>query len=140
MTASEIDATPSDNAHGTDESTDNEPDWESIARSALGELIFTQQYSFQKSLGTIETHLDDPQNEDLTADHINQFRRDFYDLQCLIEEDIVPLVDGVDPYENAMMNLTFGQVADGVPEEWLIPDGYTRDEVEAALEAWDDDE
>lgn len=109
---------PSDNSDGHDESKDNQPDWESVARSALTELFFSRKHDLQNSLGTIEAHLDRLRNEDLTADDIKQFRNDFYDLQRLVEEDIVPLVDGVEPYENADLNLSYGRLAEGLDVRW----------------------
>jgi len=41
----------------------------------------------------------------LTEDDIEAARDALYDLQRLIEDDLVPIVDGVEPYERAGVNL-----------------------------------
>ena len=106
------------NGHDTDDCTATEPNWESVARSALAELFFTRKLELQNSLGTIEARLGRFSDDDLTAEHIRQFRNDFYDLQRLVEEDIVPLVDGVEPYEQADLNLSYGRLAEGLDVRW----------------------
>ena len=102
--------TPSDNTDGHDQSTDFESDWESVARDALVQLFFNRKGNLQDSLNTIETGIDTFSESELTAEDIQQFRRDFYDVQRLVEETIVPLIDGVEPYTRATTNLTNGQM------------------------------
>jgi len=133
------------NGHDTDDCTATEPNWESVARSALAELFFTRKLELQNSLGTIEARLGRFSDDDLTAEHIRQFRNDFYDLQRLVEEDIVPLVDGVEPYEQATMNLTAGQKAEALDLRWedvrdLPRKSEIEDEEEEETEGDDADE
>ncbi|WP_363463591.1 hypothetical protein [Halogeometricum borinquense] len=134
-------ATPSDNFDGHDQSTDSEPDWESVARDALVQLFFSRKSDLQGSLGTIESRIGTLSDSELTAEHIKQFRRDFYDVQRLVEEDIVPLVDGVEPYEDATLNLSYGRLAEGLDVRWDdVAELPRKSEIEANEEGDDADE
>ncbi|MFA9518538.1 hypothetical protein ACERIT_15210 (plasmid) [Halopenitus sp. H-Gu1] len=128
------------NGHDTDECTASEPNWESVARGALAELFFSRKHDLQNSLGTIEARLDRLSDDDLTAEHIKQFRRDFYDVQRLVEEDIVPLVDGVEPYEGANTNLTMGNLAEFLDVRWEDVRDLPRESEIGDDETEDDDE
>lgn len=100
----------------------------------------TAETTIKNSLGTIEWGLDRSSDDDLTAEHINQFRNDFYDLQRLVEEDIVPLVNGVEPYEQATMNLTAKQKAEALDLRWEdVRDVPWKSEIEDEQETEGDD-
>lgn len=125
------------------------PDWERSARKALDHLLWHAEDDLKASLGTIHHHLKAHTDEDLEADDIKQFRRDFYDVQMFVEDFLVPVVEGVEPYEAATTNLNYGQLADALDLRWEdvrdlprkseIEDAEDRDvSVERGLQAVDE--
>jgi len=111
-----------DNANGhnghEDDGSDREPDWESIAREAVAQMLFDRRHDLEDSLGSIETSIDTYADSDLNAEDIQEFRNNFYALQSLIEENTVPLVDGLEPYEQATKILPGRQKANALGLNW----------------------
>lgn len=70
-----------ENDIGGPEDTEQEPDWESIALQALSQLFYAYKDDLQYSMGTISTRLEDHSDTDVTAEEIQQFREDFYQLR-----------------------------------------------------------
>lgn len=100
---------------GTDH---DERDWENAARSALTELLGHRKRELAGAVGRMENHMWGLNDSDLTADDVDAFRGALYNIQRLVEEDIVPLVDGIEPYQRANTNLSAGQLVDFLDLYW----------------------
>lgn len=103
---------------GHGDSTDAQADWEKAARSALTTLLGSRKQDIAGALGRMENHMWGLNGSHLTPDDIREFRNALYNCQRLVEEDIVPLVDGVDPYERADTNLSAGKLAEFLDLYW----------------------
>lgn len=52
--------------------------------------------------------------EEVTADDVRGIRAELDGLQSIVEDRVVSHVDGVEPYETEMRNVTFGAMADAL--------------------------
>lgn len=68
--------------------------------------------------------------EEVTADDVKDIRAELDGLQSIVEERVVPHVDGVEPYETVLRNVTFGAMADAL--------GIDLDDVNELRERKDD--
>lgn len=101
------------NGHDADVSAD---DWENLARKAASDRVFSQKEELNGAMGKLMTSIS---KGNLTAEHIREFRNAFYEMQRLVEDDLVPLVDDVEPYGRVAQNLTFSQREELLEEPWV---------------------
>lgn len=94
------------------ETTDEPADWEAIARDSSATLLFQAASNVDETVGRVEHRLRGNANEQLTADDIRAARAALYELEQVLEENVVPAVDDVEPYERSAEHVPFGALAD----------------------------
>lgn len=104
------------------------PDWERAARKALSSQLFKSGENIRGAVGSLEMAVWGHDDRTLTEDDIEAARDALYDLQRLIEDDLVPIVDGVEPYERAGVNLSFGKREELLNETPMVSEGERHDD------------
>jgi hypothetical protein len=108
-------STENDNGNEGHDNGVSSEDWEKLARRSLSEQIFSDRNDLNEALARLEYAVRDG---DVAAEDIRDYRRHFYEVQRRIEQNLVPLVDDVDPYGMVAVNLTFQQREELLEEPW----------------------
>ncbi len=91
---------------------DETTDWEAIARDSASTLLLQALNDTDETVHRVEYRLSGHANDTLDADDIRAARNALYELEQTLEENVVPAVDGVEPYERSAEYVPFGALAD----------------------------
>jgi hypothetical protein len=107
----------------SDSFPNNDAEWGTLGPELLFRLLDGQYWKLDTQLDRF-MHRADPQHDAaLTADDVRELRLALYDFIRFLEDDLVPHVDGAEPYQ-----LATGHIPTHVLAESL---GLTMDEVKA---------
>lgn len=108
MTAN--DSTPSEGKEPSDSA--EQKDWEATAKRHLARLLFEHQSRIDEAAGTLYDRL--MENDEITRSDVRKARNALYEIEWLIEQDIVPDIEGAEPFEQSTQNLTHEHIEDAL--------------------------
>lgn len=85
-------------------------DYEQHARDSAAALLSQSRIDAEESMHHIEQLLHSTGNGELTADEIVEIRGALYELEQTLEESVVPLVDGVESYEQSGHYIPYSRI------------------------------
>lgn len=88
--------------------------YERVDRSKLKTRLEDERAGLEESLDVIQGTI----NTGVDKEIIRKFRTHLFELQILVEEEIVPNVERVEPYETATQHLPYELLADGLDLRW----------------------
>lgn len=86
--------------------------WERTARRSVRRLLWSVEDELFDALAKVYGRFGD--GDELSASDIDDLRNEIFELERVLENLVTPHVNGVEPWERAGEQLTYGQLADAL--------------------------
>lgn len=112
--------------------TDGDDPWEKTARQLAHRALFLARENVAEATENLEMKMMD--DEEITKEDVRDARNAISELQNLLEADVVPVVDGVEPWDGAFQLVPYGSLWDTVD-----PTGEARELIDESQDAGEDE-